>query len=267
MGLVIDPKQYIIGAAEVYYRAIASVGAWTSIGATVDDVVFRINQTTFNPSEDFNGILEPIREMDYISKAGAEAEFSMPEFAGSKLALAVLGAQSSVLASTDAGGTPLSTTLAAAAAIGDTAVKVVAITNAAAGDWIRVNVAGALAEYRRIDVVGTAGAGGTGLGFRDPLLKAHSNGVAVVETIGDGKTEITPGTVRRQPLSAYNDFALVAQSPSDYYELYLYNAISKTDAAEISFGDESMAAIKVSLGTRRDGANLALPSWRLRIPA
>ena len=72
---------------------------------------------------------------------------------------------------------------------------------------------------------------------------------------------------RRQPLSAYNDFALVAQSPTDYYELYLYNAISKTDSAEISFGDESMAAIKVSLGSRRDGANLALPSWRLRTPA
>ena len=52
-----------------------------------------------------------------------------------------------------------------------------------------------------------------------------------------------------------------------YYELYLYNAISKTDAAKITFGDESMAAIKVQLGTRRDGANLALPSWRLRIPA
>lgn len=267
MGLVIDPKQYIIGAAEVYYRAIASVGAWTSIGATTDDVVFRINQTTFNPSEEFNGVLEPIREMDYISKAGAEAEFTMPEFAGSKLALAVLGAQSAVLASTDAGGTPLSTTLAAAAAIGDTAVKVVAITNAAAGDWMRINVAGALAEYRRIDVVGTAGAGGTGLQFRDPLLKGHANGVAVVETVGDGKTEITPGTVRRQPLTAYNDFALVAQSPADYYELYLYNAISKTDSAEISFGDESMAAVKVTLGTRRDGANLALPSWRLRVPA
>ena len=267
MGLVIDPRQYIIGAAEVYYRAIASVGAWTSIGATVDDVVFRVNQTTFNPSEDFNGILEPIREMDYISKAGAEAEFSMPEFAGSKLAIAVLGARSAVLASTDAGGTPLATTLAAAAAVGDTSVKVVAITNAEAGDWIRINVAGALAEYRRIDVVGTVGAGGTGLQFRDPLLKAHANGVAVTETVGDGKTEITPGTVRRQPLSAYNDFALVAQSPADYYELYLYNAISKTDSAEISFGDESMAAVKVTLGSRRDGANPGLPSWRLRIPA
>jgi hypothetical protein len=267
MGLVIDPKAYIIGAAEVYYRAIASVGAWTSVGATVDDVVFRVNQTTFNPSEDFNGILEPIREMDYISKAGAEAEFSMPEFAGSKLALAVLGAQSAVLASTDATGTPLTTTLAAAAAIGDTSVKVVAITNATAGDWIRINVAGALAEYRRVDVVGTVGAGGTGLQFRDPLLKAHANGVAAVETVGDGKTEIIGTTVRRQPLTAYNDWALVAQSPSDYYELYLYNAISKTDSAEISFGNESMAGIKVTLGSRRDGANLALPSWRLRVPA
>jgi hypothetical protein len=266
MPLVIDPKQYIIGAADVYYRAIASVGAWASVGATVDDVVFKVNQSTFNPSEDFNGILEPIREMDYISKAGAEAEFTMPEFAGSKLALAVLGAQSAVLASTDAGGGG-TTTLAAAAAIGDTAVKGVLFTNFGAGDWIRINVAGALAEYRRVDVVGTVGAGGTGLQFRDPLLKAHANGVAAVETVGDGKTEIIGTTVRRQPLTAYNDWALVAQSPNDYYELYLYNAISKTDSAEISFGDESMAAVKVTLGSRRDGANLALPSWRLRVPA
>ena len=266
MPLVIDPKQYIIGAADVYYRAIASVGAWASVGATVDDVVFKVNQSTFNPSEDFNGILEPIREMDYISKAGAEAEFTMPEFAGSKLALAVLGAQSAVLASTDAGGGG-TTTLAAGAAIGDTAVKGVLFTNFVAGDWIRINVAGTLAEYRKIDVVGTVGAGGTGLQFRDPLLKAHLSGVALVETVGDGKTEIIGTTVRRQPLTAYNDWALVAQSPADYYELYLYNAISKTDSAEISLGDESMAGIKVTLGSRRDGANLALPSWRMRVPA
>ncbi|HSW43103.1 MAG TPA: hypothetical protein VLM76_11395 [Patescibacteria group bacterium] len=267
MGLVIDPRAYIIGAAEVYYRAVGAVGAWLSIGATVDDVVFRINQTTFNPSEDFNGVLEPIREMDYVSKAGAEAEFTMPEFAGSKLALAVLGAQSAVLPTTDAGGTPLSTTLAAAAAIGDTVIRVTAITNAAPGDYVRINVAGALAEFRQIDVVGTAGAGGTGLQFRDPLLKSHANGVAVVETVGDGKTEITPGIVRRQPLTAYNDFVLVAQSPADYYELYLFNAISKTEAAEISFGDESMAGVRVTLGSRRNGSNLDLPSWRLRVPA
>ncbi len=265
--MIINPTQYIIGAADVWHRAIGSVGPWTSIGATVDDVIFRVNQTTFNPSEDFNGIREPIREMDYVSKSGAEAEFTMAEFAGPRLALAILGAQSAVLPSTDAGGTPLATTLAAAAAIGDRAIRVVAITNAAPGDWVRINVAGPLAEFRRIDFVGTAGAGGTGLQFRDPLLRAHANGVAVVETVGDGKTEITPGIVRRQPLTAYNDWALVAQSPSDYYELILFNALAITDSAEITFGDESMAGIKVTLGARRDGANLALPSWRLRIPA
>lgn len=267
MPTVIDPRQYIIGAAEVYYRAIASTGAWTSIGATVDDITFRVNQENFNPSEDFNGIMEMIREMDYTSKASAEAEFSMPEIAGSKLALAIRGAVTTATSAADAGGTPGTTTLAAAAAIGDTTVKVVAVTNFTAGDYMRINVAGALAEYRRIDVVGTAGAGGTGLQFRDPLLKAHLSGVAVVESVADGKTEFTPGITRRQPLTAYNDFVLVAQSPNDYYELYLYNAIATQDSSEITFGDESMAAIAVTLGTRRDGAALALPSWRLRVPA
>jgi hypothetical protein len=266
MPVVIDPKQYIIGAADVYYRAVNGTGLWTSIGATVDDVVFRVNQSTFNPSTDFNGILEEIREMDYVSKAGAEAEFSMPEFAGSKLQLAVLGAQSTTLATTDAGGGG-TTTLAADAKIGDTAVKVAAVTGFTAGDYIRINVTGVLAEYRRIDVVGTLGAGGTGLQFRDPLLKAHLSGVAVTETVGDGKTELTPGVTRRQPLTAYNDFALVAQSPADYYELFLYNAISKTDSAELTFGNESMAAIKVTLGTRRNGLSRADPSWKLRVPA
>lgn len=266
MPPVITASQYIIGAADVYYRAVAATGAWTSIGATVDDIVFRVNQETFNPSEEFNGILEAIREMDYVSKQGAECEFSMPQIAGPNLALALRGVTSAVSATTDATGTPGSTTLAAAAAIGDVTVKVVANTNFTAGDFIRISAAGAAAEYRQITVAGTVGAGGTGLQFRDPLLKAHSNGDVVVESVGDGKTELTPGTTRRAPLTAYNDFVLVAQSPADYYELYLYNAITTTDSAELTFGNDSMAAIRTTLGTRRDGLNPTLPSWRLRVP-
>src|SRR3990172_10418744 len=138
MGLVIDPKQYIIGAAEVYYRAIASVGAWTSIGATVDDIVFRVNQAAINPSEEFNGLLEPIREMDYLSKAGAEAEFSMPELAGSKLQLAILGAGSATLATTDAAGGG-STTLAAAAAVRATTGKGLLFTEYLPGGSVQLN--------------------------------------------------------------------------------------------------------------------------------
>lgn len=267
MPQVIDPKAYIIGAADVYYRAIASLGPWTSIGATVDDITFRLQQTTFNPSERFNGLLELIREMDYTSRQSAEAEFTMPQIAGPNLALAIRGVTSTVTTNTDAGGTPFSSTLAAAAAIGDTNIKVVAITNLAIGDWMRVDVtAGGLAEYRLVTFVGTAGAGGTGVSFRDPLLQAHANGVAAVEATGDGKTELTPGSTRRMPLSAYNDFALVAQSPSNYYELYLYNAITTTDSAELTFGNEAMAAIRTTIATRDDGANIALPSWKLRVP-
>jgi hypothetical protein len=102
--------------------------------------------------------------------------------------------------------------------------------------------------------------------FRDPLLLDHADLDDVVEADSDGKTEITPGTVRRLPDSAYNDFALIAQSPADYYELYLYNCISTTEAAELTFGNETMAAIKASLGTRWDGQPGTL-AWRLRVPA
>lgn len=267
MPQVIDAKAYIIGAADVYWRAVATPGPWTSIGATVGDVTFRVHQTTFNPSDQFNGLLSLVREMDYLAKQAAEAAFEMPQIAGPNLALALRGVQSSVLSAADAGGTPFSSTLAAASVAGDTNVKLTALTNLAVGDWFRIDVtAGALAEYRQADVIGTVGAGGTGVSFRDPLIRAHANGVAAVESVGDGKTELTPGITRRSPLAAYNDFVLVAQSPANYYELYLYNAITTTDPAELKFGDQTMAMIAVTLGTRRDGLNMALPDWKLRIP-
>lgn len=267
MPTVIDPKAYIIGAAEVYYRAIASTGAWTSVGATIEDVIFRTRQTVFNPSEAFNGVLEEIREMDYLSKQAAEAEFTMPELAGPKLALAVLGATSST-ASIAETGSGYASTLAAASAIGATNLKVAAVAGLTAGMYVGIDVvAGGLREYRVIDVVGTLGSGGTGITFRDPLQQAHASGVVVIQTDGDGKSVIVPGTTRRQPLTAYNDWVLVGQSPSAYYELYLYSAISKTDAVEIAFGDQKMAAVKVMLGARKTGSDLTLPSWRLRVPA
>lgn len=338
MGVVIDPKQYIIGAADVFYRPIGGSGLWISVGATVDDVVFRVNQTMFNPSEDFNGVLELIKGMDYTSKQSAEAEFQMPEFAGEKLKLPIPGAvvTEGGAADTAAGW---STTLAAAAAEGASEVALASAAGVAAGDMMHIGGI-ALATSAALDdiidtstahglavgdeVVFTALTGGAGLTlgqvyyviaanlaaqtfqvsatkggaavdfttditagriagpasehrvidqlsgttakFRDPLRRAHASGAAVVEADDDGKTEITPGNTRRQPDTAYNDFALVAQSPTDYYELYLYNAISKTEQTELTFGNESMAAVGVNLGTRRDGLNLALPSWRLRVP-
>lgn len=339
MGMVIDPKQYIIGAADVYYRPIGGTGLWTSVGATIDDIVFRVTQSMFNPSENFNGVLEQIRGMDYVSKQSAEAEFNMPEFAGEKLKLPILGAVVSAGSKADTAA-GWATTLGAAAAEGDTEIELASAAGVAAGDMAHIGgitlalsanvddiidttsahglavddevvftaltggagltagtvyyviaanlaaqtfqvsatkggaavnfttditagrVSGPTAEHRVIDaLVGTTAT------FRDPLRFDHASGANVVEADDDGKTEITPGNTRRQPDTAYNDFALIAQSPRDYYELYLYNSISKTEQTELTFGNESMAAAAVSIGTRRDGLNLALPSWRLRVPA
>jgi hypothetical protein len=270
---VIDPKAYIIGAAEVYYRAInattgvAVEGPWTSVGATTGDVVFKCPQTIFNPSQNFNGVLAEIAGMDYLSKAEAEASFEMPELAGPKLALALVGATSTAGVITESTGPTITTTLYAATAVGATNIKVASVGTLAAGQYVAIDVvAGGLREYRVIDTVGTVNAG-TGLTFRDPLLQAHASGVVVIQCDGDGKTGITPGLLRRQPYAAYRDWALVAQSPSAYYELYLYRAISKTQSVDISFGDQKMAAVSVTLGARLLGADLTLPLWRLRVPA
>jgi hypothetical protein len=264
----VDVTKYVIGHAEIYWRTAGSAGAWNSVGLTKDDAVARIGFQAGNPSEKLNGLDGLLRGMDLLRVLSAEIEFTMPELSGPKLALAIPGSVSTTLATTDAGA-GYSSTLAADAAIGDTAVKVAAVAGATAGDWLRVNVTGALAEYRRIDVVGTLGSGGTGLQFRDPLKKAHLSGVAVTETVGDGKTEITPPIIRRQPLTAYNDWALVSQSPADYYEILLYRAIAKTEAVELSFSDDvtDMAGIRVTLGARKDETNLALPLITLRAPA
>lgn len=270
MPLIIDPTKYIIGAADVYYRAIAlrSGGPWTSIGATTGNVALRVGQKVINPSDTFNGVLQPILGMDYLSDQSAEVDFMMPGWAGAALAVAVLGAVSSIpLPITDqASPAYTATTLAAAAAAGDSNIKVTAVAGAAAGQWIRIDVTGALAEYRQIDVVGTLGAGGTGISFRNPLRQAHASGVAVVQSQGDGKTEIVAGVTRRQPNTAYNDWALVAQSPTDYYELLIYNGISMTPSSDMTLGQDTMASIAVTIASRLDGSNLALPAWKLRTP-
>lgn len=263
-------ESYVIGAASVYYRDVGVLTPWTSIGLTMDDAIARIGFENSNPSDALNGLDGMLRGLDYLRVISAEIEFTLPELSAPKLALAIPGSVSTTTATTDAGGTPLVTTLAAAAAIGDTSIKVVAVTNAAVGDWVRVNVvAGALDEYRQLTAVGTAGAGGTGLSFRDPLKKAHANGVAVVETVGDGKTEVTPPTVRRQPNTAYKDWALVSESPASYFEFLIYRAIATSDTVELSFNDDlnQPAGIRVTLGARKDETDLTKPLVKLRLPA
>lgn len=266
MPPVIVPANIIVGAMQVYQRALGVLTSWNSVGATMDDSMVRVNQAWFRP--DLNGMLGPVQEMDYLTEQGVEIEFTAVEIAGPKLALFVPGATSSVVAPVDEVTTAFSSTMAAASAIGDTNVKVTAITNLVAGEMIRIDAAGAAAEYRIIDVVGTIGAGGTGLQFRDPLQKVHANAATLVEQkpLADGKTNITGSTIRRMPSTAYQQWAAVGESPNGYYELLIDSGISTTDAAEIAFGDETVGGIRATIGSRYNGATPNTPPWRLRVP-
>lgn len=134
MPQTIDATKVVVGAANIYHRALASVGVWSSVGATMDDTAVRINQTWYRP--DLAGMLGPIQGLDYLSEQSVETEFSMVEIAGAtNLALAIPGATSATDAVTEAAG--LSTTLASDAYIGETVLYVAGVTNAVAGDWVR----------------------------------------------------------------------------------------------------------------------------------
>jgi photosystem II stability/assembly factor-like uncharacterized protein len=79
----------------------------------------------------------------------------------------------------NAGDTPISTTLAAAAVVGSTNVKVASVANFSAGQTMVVDAAGANPETVTISTVGTPGATGTGITFAPALAFAHASGVAV----------------------------------------------------------------------------------------
>ena len=258
MAVTIDPTAIIVGAGIPYYRNVGVLTPWTGLGATMDDTVARINQTWFRP--DLNGMLGPVQELDYKVEEIAEVEFTLMEIAGSSAALAIPGA--STTAGTGAVKTSghLDSTLDGATVVGATSVDVVSALNGAVGDVIKIDVTNA--EYRTITAIST-----NTLSFRDPLQYAHTSGVAVEEADDDGKSDVTGSTYRRMKSTDYREWALVAEAPDGYYELVLDSAISVTEGAELSFGDETAAGIRTTLQSRFAGATPTTPPWTLRVPA
>lgn len=158
-------QEVFIGAGEVYVDD-------NPVGATMDNNVFRVVQEKFAP--EFNGTPGPLLDIDYIQSETAELEVTIPELDPTKLSYMVPGA--TAVAGDAAGvltGGGLDTTLAAAAAAGDSNIKVTSVTGVTAGDVIQIGAAGSR-EFRQVTVVGTAGAGGTGLDLNAPLSSAHS---------------------------------------------------------------------------------------------
>ncbi len=249
--MAFDPKAYFVGSGRVSYRPTGGSGLWTDVGVLVNDITVHIRTTMFSP-DNLAGQIGMLKGLDYLDTQGAEIEFELAEIGSEKLALPVPNIVSSTSATTDATGGG-ATTLAAAANPGDTSVKVAAVLNFAVNDFIRISPSGAAAEYRQIDVVGTVGAGGTGLQFRKPLLKTHASGAAVTETVGDGKLSLEPSMVRRQPDTAYRDWVVDAQSGVDWGSFYVFNALSSVEDAAITYGDNTLASIGVTVSSRDDG--------------
>ena len=99
--------------------------------------------------------------------------------------------------------TVTSTVLAAPAVAGATNLKVDAVTDLAAGSFVRVGYVGHY-ESRELSAVGTAGVGGTGITFVIPLTMDHGLDEWVVKVTTLGLTTLQP-VAGRVPNNAHND--------------------------------------------------------------
>lgn len=118
-----------------------------------------------------------------------------------------------------------STTLAAAAAIGATNLKLVSMTGLAVGDHLRVGSSTAQ-EVVRVTSVGTAGAGGTGAGVEPALRYAHALAEAVVEVSGSESWRIASTSRGRIQVNLTADYLrftwrVTGEIPDDVEQGYL----------------------------------------------
>ncbi len=260
MPTSITPSAFIIGPAQVYYRAVGVLSAWTNVGVTLDDAVMRINQEMWNP-DNLSGVYGSVRGLDVSQMVSAEIEFTLGEIAGEKIALAIPGATYTAPDATNAGGTPGSSTTTAATLVGATTVPFTAATNFSVGDFFSIDT-GSVKEYRQITTIASLN-----ISFRDPLLFAHASGAAVVETVSDNRSVVTMPTVRRQPAAAYREWSLVSESgKSGVNELRIPIGIA-TSAGEMTVADDSVAGMRVTIAGRLDETNLETSLYRLYSPA
>lgn len=257
MVKVIDPKAYILGPADVYYRAVGVNTPWTSIGATLDDAVLHLTSERFMP-DNIAGVKGPIMGLDYLRRTNASVEFTMPEIAGSKLALALPGTR--VTAPTNATSGAGSSTLSAASVVGATTVSLASATGFAVGDYIKIDTS-TLVELRQITAIAT-----NDVSFRDPLLFAHASGVAAVEWSDDNRTLIESSIAARIPDSEYREWALVASNGSGMQELRIPRGIAQMDSGDVTFGEQSVAGIRMTVSGRYLGSDLTLSPFKLYAP-
>jgi len=262
MGVTSTTAEEIsVGAGEVYYQD--DEGVWQPVGATKDNNVWRC--VTEYADINLNGVIGPIKGIDYITEQLAELEVSVAQMSAEKIALMIPGATSTVQTAADNGGA--STTLAVATTAGQwEGVKLAAVAGLAVGEYVRIGADGSI-EWRTLTRVGTLGAGGTGVDLDFPLQLAHDVGDDVVETDGAGLTIITPPIIRRLPSSAYHNWRLdVPGLDGRLVRFLILNGIM-TENAEVEAADDDAAAPRLTIQSRIDPADPNTGSWAIhRVP-
>lgn len=255
----VDITTYIIGKARVGFRAVGVLTPYTIIN-TLEDTTVRVNadNEVFDPSLELD-VGGPIAGFQYIPRVGGvELEFSVAQIDATNIGLLLPGS-TSVTSATTAAGSPLSTTSSAIANVGDTSIPLVAVTNAAVGDWIKIDLT-TLAEYRQITAINSLV-----VSFFAPLSLPHASGIAVTETIGDGRTTYSPPLAGRVSSTSLKEFRCDWQKPDAAPgSLIIFRGLAKLDSPyELTLGPRSMARARVTISGFRDAANIEAAPFAL----
>jgi hypothetical protein len=247
-----------VGAGDVWYKGSEDTG-WTGVGATMEDNVWRVERDYTVP--DLNGVVAPLKGLDYLAEERVMLECSLPQVSDSILALAIPGAVSTAQSSTETGA---ATSLADATTAGQyLAIKLAAVTGLAVGDYIKIGAPG-FKEIRQLTRVGTALIGGTGVDVDFPLQAPHSAADAVIEVDGPGGTVIVGGPDRRLPSSAYHWWRLDVPGLDGRMTRFIVKDGIMTGNAEYAASDDDAMHPRLVIAGRRDAATPQDSAWEIR---
>lgn len=254
-------EEISVGAGDVFYRDAGDTdGAWTSVGATQDENVFRILQEFFAPQ--FNGVVGPIKGTHYLSTETVELEVSIPQLSAALAAILIPTSESETDTSAEVSGGGSGGLDAAITAGQTTAIKLSSVTGLAVGDFIKV-VGTSRTETRQLIRVGTAGVGGTGVDVDFPFIFDHPDTDTFVEVDGTGNVSIRGGDQRRVPSDRYKDIRLdVPGLDGRMTRFFIYNALALGDK-EFSAEDDDNMKPRVTFTGTRDGATPQTSAWEI----